>query len=176
MISPPPPFSLNAPGVVHLQGPNHRVRGVSVRELWLRQRPEEVEGVRVGERRVLHCVCLCVRARLSWCTDLNWHMKVSRLLGRRADGKLLSATALWSPESPAFNFAAIQPPSKSMSGLICRLLIFSSARCTKQNSCQISGTSRLFFPNPDSCFCSCVWGPLCIVSRQNLPVLPNPFL
>lgn len=32
-IHPHPPFSLNAPGVVHLQGPNHRVRGVSVREL-----------------------------------------------------------------------------------------------------------------------------------------------
>lgn len=62
----------------------------------------ECESVSATSRTTV-CVCL------SWCTDLNWPMKVSHLLGLRADGKPLSATALWSPESPAFNFAAIQP-------------------------------------------------------------------
>lgn len=36
-------------GVVHIQGPDHRVCGVSLCELRLRQCPEEAEGVRVGK-------------------------------------------------------------------------------------------------------------------------------
>lgn len=97
----------SAAGVVHVQRPNHRVRGVPLRQLWLRQRPEEAEGVWIGE----HSFPLCLRdsVRLSRCTDLNRPTKVSHLLGPRADGKLLLATGLWSPESLAFNFAAIQP-------------------------------------------------------------------
>lgn len=41
-------------GVLHLQGPDHRVRGVSLRQLRLRQRAEEAEGVRVGENSILN--------------------------------------------------------------------------------------------------------------------------
>lgn len=97
------------------------------------------------------CACVCERVRffLSWCTDLNWHIKVSRLLGCRADGKLLSATALWSPESPAFNFAAIQPPQQIHVWPDLPAPNFYSARCTKRNSCQVSCLlAFLFFLNP----------------------------
>lgn len=97
----------SAAGVVHVQRPNHRVCGVSLCQLWLRQRPEEAEGVWIGEHSFL--LCLHDSVRLSRCTDLNRPTKVSHLLGLRADGKLLLATVLWSPESLAFNFAAIQP-------------------------------------------------------------------
>lgn len=104
-------FSLSRAGVVHVQGPDHGVRGVSLRELRLWQCPEEAEGVWVGKdcalKFPLHfflrdSVCL------SWCTGLNrpikavsWDWGVVR--------KLPLAMVLWSPESLAFNFAAIQP-------------------------------------------------------------------
>lgn len=42
-------FSLAPAGVVHIQGPDHRVRGVPLCELRLRQRPKEAQGVWVGE-------------------------------------------------------------------------------------------------------------------------------
>lgn len=98
-------FSLTPEGVLHIQGPNHGVCGVSLRELRLRQRAEEAEGVRVGKKSIQFFVFDGVL--LSSCTGLNRRTKVGCQLGLRGDMK--PALVLWSPESQAFNFAAIQP-------------------------------------------------------------------
>lgn len=105
-------FSLTPEGVLHIQGPNHGVCGVSLRELRLRQRTEEAEGVRVGKKGILSVLVqffVFDGVLLSSCTGLNRPTKVGCQLGLRGDMKPPSALVLWSPESQAFNFAAIQP-------------------------------------------------------------------
>lgn len=78
-------FSLTPEGVLHIQGPNHGVCGVSLRELRLRQRAEEAEGVRVGKKSIQFFVFDGVL--LSSCTGLNRRTKVGCQLGLRGDMK-----------------------------------------------------------------------------------------
>lgn len=63
-------------GVVHVQGPNHGVCGVSLLQLPLWQRPEEAEGMRVGKDGFLKFASVCLSQCKGHQSELSpgtWH-------------------------------------------------------------------------------------------------------